>query len=203
MSLSLIVLRKQAGRTQQEMADLFGIDIRTWRKWEKHPDDMPYGNHQQAIDFLERSVQIRKAIRMKDYGNPGIEAIHADEAQEDNYSEYTVDIPKNASPTFKPNKWVSPQQMLDWELKGKEPYEGFADEYEAWELACDELNMRQMEADGTPMNVQDVVHADPEFNEETSEPIVYAGEPMIVVHDNGDLSAYDTSSIEEDDGETK
>lgn len=199
--LSIKTLRKQAKRTQKEMAELFDISLDTWRRWENNPDDMPYSAHLQAVDFLEQAVQIRKENTMaKHWGK-----VHMAEGPVNMHVEdqgYTVPIPEGLTEVFEPSQPVTDRQTLDYELYGKEPYPGYADEMEAWEEAWEQVNRAQMVADGAPLNIMDPVLADPEFDE-FGEPIVYAGEPQIVVRDDGSIDAYDPDDIIHDDEESE
>lgn len=192
--LSLKELRKQARRSQKECAELLDVSIDTWRRWEKNPDSMPYASHQQAVDFLERAVQIRKELTMaKDFGKVPVVAV-TDIDLDEEMKNYTVPIPEGLTPEFVPSQPVTAEQMRKFAAFGKEAYPGMADEYEAWEKAWDEVNLEQMKADGAPINIQEVVHVDPEFDE-YGEPVEYAHDPKVAVRDNGTVDAYDPDDI--------
>lgn len=200
--LSLRTLRKQARRSQKECAELLGVSIDTWRRWEKNPDAMPYAAHRQVFDFLERAVQIRKEINMaKNYGKVPVVA-ETDIDLDEEMNDYTVPIPEGLTPTFEPSKPVTAEQMNKFISHGKEAYPGMADEFAAWEAAWDQVNLAQMKADGAPINIQEVVHVDPEFDE-YGEPIEYAHDPKVAVRDNGTIDVYDPDDIIPGDKEDK
>lgn len=196
--LSIKALRNQAHRTQKEMADLFNISLDTWRKWERNPDAMPYSAHLQAVDFLEQSIQIRKdTTTMTRYmGELPVDRTPVDlTARADN--DYTVPIPEGLTDEFEPSRPVTSKQMLDYDLHGKEPYPGYADEYEAWQEAWEQVNRAQLVADGGTLNIQDPIHAPAEFDE-YGEPIEYANDPKAVVRDDGNIDLY-TDKKEDDE----
>lgn len=173
--LSIRNLRRQAGRTQKELAELCDVDVATWRKWEKNPLDMPLGLYLQATEFLERAVQIRKEMKMsKDMGRVSVVFHDPDEDEPD--TGYTVDVPEGAGEDFKPSQPVTMKGWQAWDTHGIEPYPGFADELMEWEKANERLNRAQLEADGAPVPELDTVHPDPEFDPQTGEAIEYADE---------------------------
>lgn len=200
--LSIKNLRKQAHRTQKEMAELCDVSLTTYTKWEKNPADMPHGLYLQVIDFLEHAVQIRKETTMAhDMGMAHVVCLTPEEAErEAAENPYTVPIPEGLEEDFHPSKPITFQQMVDWETNHKEPYPGYADEYEAWESAWQEVELAQMKADGVTETEINPVHVDPEFDPATGEPIIY-DEPHIVQDDQsgeGDLFL-DEADLTEDE----
>lgn len=182
--LSIKNLRHQAGRTQKETAELLDVDTRTYRKWENDPTEMPHGAYLQLIDFLERSVQIRKEIKMgTDMGKASVVF-----DQSDDKTEYTVPVPEGLSEEFEPSRPVSRKQWMAYDATGVEPYPGFTEELQEWEKAWEAVNSAQLEADGAPPLVLDTVQVDPEFDEETGEPITYDEVHVNVDASNGSMS---------------
>lgn len=166
--IDLKALRKQARRTQAEMAALCHVSTRTWMRWEKDPGKMPRDAYESALDLLERSVQIRKEITMaRDYEN-GTAVFDPDDGGD-------------PAEDFRPSRPVSIKQWVAWEDKGIEPYEGFAEEIDKWE-GRQETELRKFEEDnGIPAPLSDTVHPDPEFDPETGDPIHYGNEPEIAI----------------------
>lgn len=69
------------------------------------------------------------------------------EAEED-YEEYTVEIPEGLTEHFEPSQSVTDEQCWRWMMSRKEPYPGYAQELADWEAAWDDVNYRQPIADG-------------------------------------------------------
>lgn len=58
MKLTLKKARLLAGLTQKEVADILGVHVQTYMKWERNPEDMSVGTAKQLskifnVDFEE------------------------------------------------------------------------------------------------------------------------------------------------------
>lgn len=98
---------------------------------------------------------------------------------------YTVPIPEGLEKNFNPSQPITKRQWLDYETKGVEPYPGFADELMEWEKAWDRVNREQLKADGADPLVLDMVHPDPEFDDEDN-PIEYSDMEVEIDKDSGE-----------------
>lgn len=168
--IDLRILREQAGRTQAEMAALCHVSTRTWMRWEKDPGRMPRDAYDGALDLLERSVQIRKEITMqKPHDHGKVEVV------------FDPDYDTDPEDDFKPSRRVTTTQWGAYFGRGEEPYEGFEEEYQAWQKAQEAKAREIAAADGSPLAVSDTVHPDPEFDPLTGAPVSYGNEPEIEI----------------------
>lgn len=173
--IDLKAYRVQAGRTQREMAAIFGVSEKTWMRWESNPDIIPAGKYLHIVHMLEQSAQVRKEMNMggKDHGEVKVEFGNPDTTEE---VKFDVPLEDGVTEDFIPSKPVTGEQVLDYEIKGIEPYEGYEQEYIEWERAQERRLRLQAIKDGSPLPVSDTVQADPEFDPETGMPVNYAGE---------------------------
>ena len=173
--IDLRAYREQAGRTQNEMAEIFDVTRKTWSRWEANPDLIPAGKYLYIVHVLEQGVQVRKEMNMagKDYGEVKVVFENPDTAEE---VKFDVPLEDGATEDFVPSKPVTGEQVLDYHIKGIEPYEGYEQEYIEWERAQERRLRVQAAKDGSPLPVSDTVQADPEFDPETGLPVAYAGE---------------------------
>lgn len=56
MKLSLDAWRRARGISQQDVADVCGIHINTYRRWEENPGEMRYDKAIKVADFLGISL---------------------------------------------------------------------------------------------------------------------------------------------------
>lgn len=175
-------LRQKAGKTKKEIAELIGVSVNTYTKYENDPDNMPHGTYRHLLEYLEIAAQLRKARTMT------AEVVFND--HEDSIDDYTVPIPEGLTEYFEPSQPVSPEQIIKWETSNIEPYPGYAEEENNWEKAWEEVNRAQNEADGGSMHIADPVHVDPEFDEATGEPIIYDEPHVVVDPDSGEANLY-------------
>lgn len=195
-TLSIKALRKQAGRTQSDMAELCGVSTNTYRAWENNPDAMPHGLWMEVIFHLEMAAQIRRKVT-KMAEHLGEVGVRVDWDPKDD--KFSVPVPEGLSETFKPSKPVTKEQEIAWLTDGVEPYEGYADEYEEWDKRWEEVNRRQLAADGAPAYESDTVQVDPEFDPETGEPVVYDEVHVVVDPETGEASMHgDAAEINEE-----
>ena len=142
--LSIRRLRQPAGKTKNEIADLLGMSVNTYSKYEDNPMSLSYAAYHQLIEYLETAIQIRKKLEKEQPMNTPIKAkvrfVAPDEDDEDRLSDYTVPIPEGLTEEFHPSQPVTPKQLLDWETKNKEPYPGYSEEFFNWENAWEEVN---------------------------------------------------------------
>ena len=135
--LSIRRLRQLAGKTKNEIADLLGMSVNTYSKYEDNPMSLSYAAYHQLIEYLETAIQIRKKLEKEQPMNTPIKAkvrfVAPDEDDEDRLSDYTVPIPEGLTEEFHPSQPVTPKQLLDWETKNKEPYPGYSEEFFNWE----------------------------------------------------------------------
>lgn len=197
--LSIKALRKQAGRTQSEMADLCGVSANTYRSWEHNPDAMPHGLWMDVVFHLEMAAQIkRKADKMAEH----LGEVHVKVDWDPEDEPFTVPVPEGLTDNFVPSKPVTPKQAIDFLTDGKEPYEGYADEYEEWEKQWEAVRRAQHEAEGTHDYVSDTVMADPEFDEETGEPVIYDEPQLVIDRESGEATVkVDRAEAEADEEE--
>lgn len=166
-SLSIKKLRLQAGKTIKEMADVLDKDTRTYSKWENDPDLIPHGLWLQIVEYLEIAVQIRKKEKHmgQHMGKKQFRHCSNEEADKvDRRDQYTVPIPDWLTEDFKPSRPVTQQQMLAYDLHGKEPYPGYGEEMRKWEDAWEEINRAQLRADGADPVVIDLPTRTPEYD---------------------------------------
>ena len=156
--LSIRRLRQLAGKTKNEIADLLGMSVNTYSKYEDNPMSLSYAAYHQLIEYLETAIQIRKKLEKEQPMNTPIKAkvrfVAPDEDDEDRLSDYTVPIPEGLTEEFHPSQPVTPKQLLDWETKNKEPYPGYSEEFFNWENAWEEVNRAQQKADGGYLPIQ-------------------------------------------------
>ena len=192
--LSIRRLRQLAGKTKNEIADLLGMSVNTYSKYEDNPMSLSYAAYHQLIEYLETSIQIRKKLEKEQPMNTPIKAkvrfVAPDEDDEDRLSDYTVPIPEGLTEEFHPSQPVTPKQLLDWETKNKEPYPGYSEEFFNWENAWEEVNRAQQKADGGYLHLSDPVPVSPEFDETTGEPITYDEPHVVVDSESGNTSVY-------------
>lgn len=189
--LSLRHLRLQARKTKKEAADLCDVSLNTYSKYEDDPLAMPHGLYLQLVEYFELSTQIRKANRMSEPIKANVKFVTPEEASEtDRIEDYSVPIPEGLTEEFHPSQPVTPQQIIDWETKNKEPYPGYAEEFFNWENAWEKVNRAQNEADGGHIHLSDPVHVDPEFDESTGDAIIYDEVQMAVDPDSGEQVLY-------------
>ena len=60
--LSIRRLRQLAGKTKNEIADLLGMSVNTYSKYEDNPMSLSYAAYHQLIEYLETAIQIRKKL---------------------------------------------------------------------------------------------------------------------------------------------
>lgn len=168
--IDLRVLREQACRTQAEMAALCHVSTRTWMRWEKDPGRMPRDAYDAALDLLERSVQIRKEISMQKPHDHGRLEVVFDPGED-----------TDPEDDFRPSRHVTTTQWGEYFSQGREPYEGFEDEYQAWQKAQEAKARELAAADGSPLAVSDTIRPDPEFDPLTGAPVSYGNEPEIEI----------------------
>lgn len=172
-TLQLKKLRMQAGETQADMADMFGVGLSTWQRWEKDPGRIDMTTWQQIVYYLTLARHIKKEAAMpKHLGHVEVDFLTPEEAEAIS-REYTVPIPEGLTRDFEPSKPVTDEQVLKFAMSGVEPYEGYEEEYIAWERAWEEVNAAQDEADGDVVPEMPTVHVSPEYDEETGLPITY------------------------------
>ena len=58
--LSIRRLRQLAGKTKNEIADLLGMSVNTYSKYEDNPMSLSYAAYHQLIEYLETAIQIRE-----------------------------------------------------------------------------------------------------------------------------------------------
>lgn len=181
-------LRQATGKTKKEVADIIGVSVNTYTRYENDPDVMPHGAYRQLLEYLETSYQIRKArtTKMSEFYDAFVDPADRDDSIDD----YTVPIPEGLTEVFHPSQPVTTQQIIDWEVRNIEPYPGYAEEENNWEKAWEEVNRAQLKADGGHMHIEDPVHVDPEFDEETGEPIIYDELHVVVEPDSGHADLY-------------
>lgn len=102
-------------------------------------------------------------------------------------NDYTVPIPEGLTEEFNPSHPITPKQWADYETRGIEPYEGFEDEYTEWEKAWEEVNRAQLTADGAEPLIMDMVHPDPDFDED-DEPIDYSDPSVVIDPESGNAA---------------
>lgn len=183
MGISIKGLRKQAGKTQKEMAEIAGISHVTWKKWEDNPDVIPHGTYLQLIEYLETAINIRKGIRMNEPTPATVRVLTAEQLDaEERDNQYTVPIPEGLTENFQPSQPVTDEQWEAWDARNVEPYPGFALEMRDWEDAWDEVNRAQDEADtnGHILVVPSLRHTRPDYDPETGAPLAYPDETIIV-----------------------
>lgn len=178
--LSLKQLREMGGHTQDEMARICQVSKSSWRRWERNPDEIPHGVYEDIILVLEKAIQAKKEIKMSNVTKVGVRFVAPDEDDDEPDMEYTVPIPEGLTETFEPSKPVTEDQWSDWSLKRKEPYKGFAKELDDWRDAWDDVDRRQMEADGVYMPDVEPVEVDPDYADD-GEPVDYTDEPRLTV----------------------
>ena len=148
--LSIRRLRQLAGKTKNEIADLLGMSVNTYSKYEDNPMSLSYAAYHQLIEYLETAIQIRKKLEKEQPMNTPIKAkvrfVAPDEDDEDRLSDYTVPIPEGLTEEFHPSQPVTPKQLLDWETKNKEPYPGYSEEFFNWENAWERGQPRPAES---------------------------------------------------------
>ena len=115
--LSIRRLRQLAGKTKNEIADLLGMSVNTYSKYEDNPMSLSYAAYHQLIEYLETAIQIRKKLEKEQPMNTPIKAkvrfVAPDEDDEDRLSDYTVPIPEGLTEEFHPSQPVTPKQLLD------------------------------------------------------------------------------------------
>lgn len=188
-TINLKTLRRQAGRTQKEVAELLGVHVNTYRAWEKDPSSMPHGAWVDTVSYLEIAAQARKARKMATEF-PKREARFVSGYDDSDQEEYTVPIPEGLTEVFVPSREVTRKQQVDFEVSGKEPYPGYAAEFEEWERQWEMVNEAQAEADGDDWQTLDPVLADPEYTPDTGEPIEYDEPNIDVDPESGDATLY-------------
>lgn len=200
-TINLKTLRRQAGRTQKEVAELLGVHVNTYRAWEKDPSSMPHGAWVDTVSYLEIAAQARKARKMATefpLRKGRFVSVDDDSDQE----EYTVPIPEGLTEEFEPSQKVTWQQKVDFEATGKEPYPGYADELAEWERQWELVNEAQAEADGDHWQTLDPVLADPEYTPDTGEPIEYDEPNIDIDPKSGDATLFmPVDGDEETDGD--
>lgn len=68
--LSIRRLRQLAGKTKNEIADLLGMSVNTYSKYEDNPMSLSYAVYHQLIEYLETAIQIRKKLEKEQPMNP-------------------------------------------------------------------------------------------------------------------------------------
>lgn len=56
MKLSLDAWRRARGVSQETMADVCGVHINTYRRWEENPGEMRYDKALKVVEFLRISL---------------------------------------------------------------------------------------------------------------------------------------------------
>ena len=72
--LSIRRLRQLAGKTKNEIADLLGMSVNTYSKYEDNPMSLSYAVYHQLIEYLETAIQIRKKLEKEQPMNTPIKA---------------------------------------------------------------------------------------------------------------------------------
>lgn len=190
--LSIRQLRIQAGRTQQEVADLLGITLRAYNSWEKTPTRIPHGSYLQLVWWLEQAVQIRKETKMATYHEPVTKAVLVTDDEGDD--EYTVDHPPFEFVPIDPKTGRRPtnEEMIRYESTGEEPFDGYADQLLEWERGWEIANRKQQEIDGGHAQEVKVVHPDPDYDE-AGQSVDYDEAAVWEDTSTGDLYAKDPS----------
>ena len=79
-----------------------------------------------------------------------------------------------------PSQPVTAEQMRKFAAFGEEAYQAWPTSTRRGRKPGIRVNLEQMKADGAPINIQEVVHVDPEFDE-YGEPVEYAHDPKVAV----------------------
>ena len=58
--LSIRRLRQLAGKTKNEIADLLGMSVNTYSKYEDNPMSLSYAAYHQLIEYLETAIKSGK-----------------------------------------------------------------------------------------------------------------------------------------------
>ena len=188
MSLDFRALRIKAGKTQKEAADACSVSKRTLIRWEQgDSDDIPHGKYVRLVSYLEETIRLRKEIAMaKEYGRTGV-VFDEPEDEEGTDQKFTVSIPDGLEENFTPSKAVTDRQMLDWATKHKEPYPGFAEEFERWDSGWADVASRQREQDSGQEDLRvESVHPQPEQDADGNQ-YIYRNEAIVnEINDPGD-----------------
>lgn len=184
--LNIKQLRKKAGKTLRDMAELCNVSTSTYQRWEKTPDDIPHALWLEIVEYLEIAIQVKEQTMYKvQHLGDGCAFIDPQDGVDD-WDNLHVPVPEGLTHFFEPSRPVTNKQVIAWATRGIEPYPGYAEEEHAWDVAHAKLAAAERRARG----IEDVVVKMPSRTPDHDEEGNYTDydEPELVVEEQEDGS---------------
>lgn len=182
--INIKTLRKHAGKTIKDMADLCDVGASTYARWEKDTDNIPHGLWLEIIEYLETAIRVKETT-MKKIGRVTVRTGY----EKRDLSKLHVPVPEGLSERFQPERPMSYEDWERWDQQGIEPYPGFAEAYHRWLAQWEKIGQADREARGIKdvvVNMPDIV---PTYDE-NGEPTNVDLPELVVTGDGVDKDAY-------------